>query len=306
MTRERLASYLGDLPPADQPPRILERKVQQLSWAVREDLLLDLNGLEPVPGVIYTPLSAGPHPLVICEHAHGGAYEIGKRELSEGIPYMQNPPYAEVLTSLGFTAASIDAWGFGSRKRTGESKLFKYFLWKGSSLWGMMVHDTLRFLDLMLQGDTVQQETVGIMGMSMGSTKSWWCAALDQRFSFCIDICCLTDFDELISTDGLDRHGLFYYVPGLLKEFTAASINALTAPRRHFSLAGARDPLTPLKGLKQIDRELRKAYRKAGAPEAWQLKIYDAGHEETPQMRRDITAYLEGIQRSRARDSNFA
>jgi len=54
-------------------------------------------------------------------------------------------------------------------------------------------------------------------GMSMGSTKAWWLAALEPRVKVCMDVCCLTDFDELIKTHGLKGHGIFYYVPSLLK-----------------------------------------------------------------------------------------
>jgi hypothetical protein len=52
-------------------------------------------------------------------------------------------------------------------------------------------------------------------------------AALDERIWVCVDLCCLTDFQALIDTRGLDGHNPYYYVPGLLKYFSAAEINAL-------------------------------------------------------------------------------
>lgn len=292
---EALKRHLGDLPNIKDPPRVIRKTASKESWALREDLLLDLNSIEPVPAVSFLPLSQGPHPAVIYSHAHGGAYETGKRELYEGIPYMQDPPYAEVLVSLGFAVFCIDSWGFGERSARSESALFKEFLWKGSSLWGMMVYDTLRLLEYLHLRDDVDVRCIGIMGMSMGSTMAWWCTSLDQRIAFCIDLCCLTDFDELIRSGGIDLHGLYYYVPGLLKEFSASSIIAMAAPRRHFSLVGSRDPLTPVKGVEIIHRAVKQAYIEAGAPESWKLNIYDCGHEETPQMRSDITAYLKEL-----------
>ena len=127
----------------------------------------------------------------------------------------------------------------------------------------------------------------------MGSTLAWWTAALDERVKVCVDICCLTDFQTLIETNGLAGHGLYYYVPALLKHFTTADINALTAPRPHLALAGERDTLTPVAGLERIDRALRKVYADVGAPDAWQLKRYDTGHGETAAMRRDALLFLE-------------
>ena len=127
----------------------------------------------------------------------------------------------------------------------------------------------------------------------MGSTMAWWTAALDTRIKVCIDLCCLTDFDALIDTRGLDGHGIYYYVPSLLKHFSTGDINALIAPRPHLALAGNHDPLTPPAGLDRIDRELQAVYADAGASDAWTLLRYETGHFETADMRARIMAYLE-------------
>ena len=107
-----------------------------------------------------------------------------------------------------------------------------------------------------------------------------------------MDICCLTDFQALIDTGHLAGHGIYYYVPGLLKHFTTAGINALIAPRAHLALAGTLDPLTPAAGLDRIDGELRAVYAAAGRPEAWQLARYPVGHQETPEMRAAAVDWL--------------
>ena len=116
---------------------------------------------------------------------------------------------------------------------------------------------------------------------------------LDDRIKVCIDICCLTDFDALIEAQGLDGHGFYYYVPSLLKHFTAGQINRLIAPRPHLSLAGNYDRLTPAAGLDRIDAELRQAYAEAGAANAWQLRRYEIGHFESAAMRAEIMAFLD-------------
>jgi hypothetical protein len=127
----------------------------------------------------------------------------------------------------------------------------------------------------------------------MGSTMGWWVAALDTRIRVCIDICCLTDFQALIDTRGLDGHGIYYYVPNLLKHFTTIQINALIAPRPHLSLAGNFDRLTPPAGLDRIDAELKQVYQAEDAPAAWKLSRYDIGHFETVAMRAEILSFLE-------------
>ena len=70
----------------------------------------------------------------------------------------------------------------------------------------------------------------------MGSTMAWWTAALDERIKVCVDVCCLTDFQALIETGGLDGHGIYYYVPGLLKHFTTAQIRPCASRRSSNSI----------------------------------------------------------------------
>jgi dienelactone hydrolase len=160
-------------------------------------------------------------------------------------------------------------------------------------MWGMMVYDSLRALDYLTTRSDVDAGRIGTLGISMGSTMGWWLAALDTRIRVCVDINCLTDYQALIETRGLDGHGVYYYVPRLLKHFTTAQINALIAPRPHLGLAGNYDLLTPPHGLDRIDAELKAAYAGLGAPEAWRLSRYDIGHFETGAMRAEILAFLE-------------
>ncbi|MCB0034519.1 MAG: hypothetical protein KDE51_10890, partial [Anaerolineales bacterium] len=101
------------------------------------------------------------------------------------------------------------------------------------------------------------------------------------------------DFQALLETHGLDEHGVYYYVPRLLKQFTTAQINALIAPRAHLSLAGNLDPLTPSEGLDRIDAELKQVYAAVNAPHAWKLMRYEVGHVETAAMRRELLAFLQ-------------
>lgn len=292
--RWQVYSLLGDLPPRDRPLHAKKLSEEIRAGFVLERLELDLNGIESVPAYFVRPSGKrGRMPAVLYNHSHGGGYKIGKDELLNGREYLGRPPYAEFLTSMGYAALCIDTWVFGERARRDELTAFKHLLWEGRVLWGMMVYDTLRAFDYLLTRDDVDSARIGTVGMSMGSTMAWWTAALEPRIKVCADICCLTDFQALIEENGLGRHGVYYFVPGLLKYFTAAQINALIAPRAHLGLAGEEDALTPRAGLDRIDAELRKAYTAAGAPEKWRLLRYPGvAHQETPEMREEIRRFL--------------
>ncbi len=292
--RHKLYALLGDLPDRDRSIRASKLAEQDGPGYRLETLLLDLNGSEPVPALFTRPSrGAGPFPAVIYSHAHGNNYLIGKNELIEGRPNQQQLPYGQALATRGIAALCIDHWGFGERRGRSESEIFKEMLWRGQVMWGMMIYDSLRALDYLAGRPDVAPGRIGALGKSMGSTMSWWLAALDTRVRACVDICCLTDFDALIEAQGLDGHGIYYYVPGLLKHFSAAQINALIAPRPHLSLAGRYDRLTPLPGLRRIDAKLRQVYEQAGAVERWTLSLYDVGHLETAAMRAQSLAFLE-------------
>lgn len=292
--RARLWRTLGPLPSraGEVAARVTSRT--ETDGYILEHLELKLNGRESVPAYFALPSEGNaPWPAVLYHHAHGGQYEIGKRELIESREGMQLPPYAVELTRRGFAVMCIDAWNFGERHNRTESSLFKEMLLHGEVLWGMMMHDAVRALDYLVGREEVNASRIGTMGMSMGSTSAWWLAALDTRVGVCVDICCLTDYEALINDHGLDRHGLYYFVPGLLKEFTAGDINALIAPRPHLSLAGGLDPLTPVEGLMKIDAQLREVYAAQGAEEAWRLEVFHCAHEETPEMRSLAVEWLE-------------
>lgn len=261
---------------------------------VIETLLLDINGLERVPAYFTRPRhQTGPFPAILFNHSHFDQYAVGKEEFIQGRREMQSPPYALALGRAGYAGLCIDSWCFGQRQANAEADTFKYMLWHGQVLWGMMVYDSLRALDYLHTRPDVDSRRLATMGMSMGSTMAWWVAALDERIRVCVDLCCLTDYQALIADRGLGLHGLYYYVPDLITHFTTAQINVLISPRPHLSVAGRLDPLTPPAGLARIDQQLRIQYEQDGSPDAWELRLYETGHEETAAMRADILAFYK-------------
>ncbi len=292
--RSELYSLLGDLPDRARPVSGRKRGEELRDGYVLETWDLDLNGIEMVAASLVRPReAAGRRPAVVFNHSHGGGYKIGKTEFIEGRPYLQPVPYAKALTDLGYVALSIDHWVFGERSHTTELETFKGMIWQGQVLWGMMVYDSLKAVDWLVGRADVDPNRLATIGMSMGSSMAQWLGALDTRIGVTVDICCLTDYHTLLAKKGLSGHGIYYYVPSLLKHFTASQINALIAPRPHLALAGVQDRLAPAEGLDVIDRELTRVYTSLGQPDRWQIRRYDVGHEETPDGRREALGFLQ-------------
>ena len=153
--------------------------------------------------------------------------------------------------------------------------------------------DEFRAMDYLASRPEVDPSRLGVTGMSMGATKAWWLAALDPRVRVCIDVCCLTDFEELIRTHGLKEHGIYYYVPRLLRHFQTAQINELIVPRPHLSVNGRLDPLTPPGGVQKVRDYLLPLYRKRGREQDCEISLFDCAHVELPEMRERILEWLD-------------
>jgi hypothetical protein len=295
--RKELWGLLGDLPWNHQPaPPQLVRTEKHNGYTL-ERLTLDLNGLEPVPAILLIPEKRQKGaPGLLYIHWHGGMYDLGKEQLLAGVD--AQPAYAPVCAEKGIVTLAIDSWCFGERQReangsTGELDAFKEMLWRGRVLFGMMMFDEFRALDYLASRPEVDPNRLGALGMSMGATKAWWLAALDPRVRLCLDVCCLTDFDELLRMKNLKGHGIYYYVPSLLKHFSSSQINELIVPRPRLSVNGRQDDLTPPQGVEIVRDYLRPLYRQYGKEADCRIELFDCPHVELPEMRQLILEWLD-------------
>ena len=296
--RSKLWGLLGDLPDRDAPSKAtLVRETEQDGFT-QEDWLFEWNEMEPVPGVFLKPLRAkAPLPAVLYNHAHGGDYTLGKTELLKGRDALRHA-YGAELTKRGYAVLSIDAWCFGERQGRTESAVFKELLWRGKVLWGMMVFDTLKAFDYLAAREDVRADSIVSMGISMGGTMALWSTALESRIKACIDLCSLCEYEALITQQNLDKHGIYYYVPSLLKQFSAADLNALTLPRPRLCVVGRHDGLTPIEGALSLDQPMRSHADAAGHPDSWQLLITETGHFETEYSHQQVLSFLSGLQQT--------
>ncbi|HVI80399.1 MAG TPA: alpha/beta hydrolase family protein [Candidatus Acidoferrum sp.] len=295
--RKELWGLLGDLPWQHKPgPARLIGKEDHDGYTL-ERLVLDLNGVEPVPALLLIPTKRQPRaPGLLYIHWHGGMYDLGKEQLLKGVP--AQPAYAPVCAEKGIVTLAIDSWCFGERKHVadggqGEQDAFKLMLWYGQVLYGMMMFDEFRAMDYLASRPEIDNDRLGVLGMSMGSTKAWWLAALDPRVKVCMDVCCLTDYESLIQAHGLKEHGIYYYVPSLLKHFQTADINELIVPRAHLSVNGQLDPLTPSAGVDKIRNRLLPLYREHGSEADCRIELFNCAHFELPEMRKLIVGWMD-------------
>ncbi len=220
--------------------------------------------------------------------------DVGKEELfgTNATPVAPGP----ALTKLGYVVMAIDACGFGERNGqgpsgesekggAGEMAASKFNLWMGRTLWGMIIRDDLMALDYLSTRPEIDPDRIGVTGISMGSTRTWWILALDDRPRTGVGICCLTRYQDLILAGELRQHGIYYFVPGMLQHFDVEAVVALAAPRPLLFLSGELDLGSPTSGIRTIESHVRPVYQLYGAAEKYQSIILpQTGHTYTPEM----------------------
>ena len=299
-TRETLVKLLGEMPPRPDPA-----KVEVVSREEHDGYALERfrfhNGVDSVvPGILLLPRGRkGPAPTVVGLHGHGSSKESVCT--AEGHGQYVGP----ALARRGYVVAAIDAYFNGERVGKGpagrledaqgqEASLFKLDLWLGRTLWGMMLRDEQCLLDYLQTRPEVDRDRIGATGMSMGCTRAWWLAAVDDRVRTLVGVACFTRYTELIAHGNLRKHGIYYFVPGVLTHFDTEAIYALVAPRPMLMLSGDEDGGAPTDGIAVLERKLGAVYALHGRPGNFRSVVYEkTGHEYLPEMKAEMLAWFE-------------
>jgi dienelactone hydrolase len=271
-----------------------------------EKFQFDNGAGDTVPGYLLLPKAASARkPAILYCHWHGGEYDLGKEELFQAKHTPEAPGPA--LVKRGYVVLGIDASGFGERNGRGldgpaekdykaEESASKFNLWVGRTFWGMLVRDDLMALDYLASRPEVDPHRIGVTGMSMGSTRTWWLMALDERLKAGVAIACVTRYQNLIRRGVLRGHDIGYFVPQMLNYFDSEAVIALIAPRPVLYQTGDQDSASPVDGIRMIDAAVRPVYRLYGKEDEFVNLIYPGqGHVYTPEM---WTKTLDWLDRS--------
>jgi dienelactone hydrolase len=301
--RQTLGVLLGQLPPRPERPQVSVVRREDRGSYYLEKFQFDNGAGAIVPGYLLLPKGAAKAPAILYCHWHGGQYDIGKEELfrTNATPAAPGP----ALVERGYVVLAIDAYCFGERNGqgpggaaekggAGEMTASKFNLWMGRTLWGMMVRDELMALDYLVTRPEVDPERIGVTGISMGSTRTWWVMAMDDRPRAGVGVCCLTRYQDLIRAGELRQHGIYYFVPGLLRHFDVEAVVALAAPRPLLFLSGETDAGSPAAGIRTMESRVRPIYELYGASDRFESVLYpETGHVYTPEMWDRMMEWME-------------
>jgi dienelactone hydrolase/lysophospholipase L1-like esterase len=299
--RRLVEGTLGEIPPRPAKP-----KVRLVSREIHPGYTLERLGIDnEVDGEISLLLLV-PEGLTHAAPAvmwlHSSTPD--KNQVLTPNTFWGEKPLGETLVRAGYVVCAPDTYWHGDRASTGpagkaESRheehegLHKANLWLGRTLWGMFVRDDRMVLDYLCSRPEVDAARIGAVGMSLGSTRAWWLAALDDRLATAIGIACLTRYQNLLAHGQLREHGVYYFVHGLLRHFDTEAVLSLIAPRPFLALSGDLDAGTPADGVRELERQVSAVYRALDAPERFRSVLYpEVGHTVTAEMRTELHAWF--------------
>jgi dienelactone hydrolase len=260
---------------------------------------------ERVTGILVKSVaSRGRRPTVIVLHGSGGKKE-------------QQLPLLRELADRGFVAVAIDARYHGERAGTDDSiadytgaMLTAYRTRRGHPYMYDTVWDAMRLVDYLDTRPDVDNNRIGLMGISKGGTETYLTAAVDTRIAVAVPVIGVQSFRWALEHDawqsraetfqaaaegvardqgraGVDatvvRMLYARVAPGIDGEFDGPSMLPLIAPRPLLVINGDSDPRTPLPGVLECVAAAEPVYSAMRSPERLGLYLQPgAGHVFTP------------------------
>ena len=291
ITRAELKSLFGMAEPGLEP---ISSKSQEADGYTIETLRFKMEGVGLVRALLTRPSgTVGRLPAILYAHAHGDNLALGASELIEGRKELLSP-LGSVLAAAGYVTLCLEMPIFGERSGVTESAATKARIWYGKSLVGQMLSEQAAALSYLATREDVDPARIGMFGLSLGATLTYWLAAVDPRIASIAHLCCYADYATLVELGAHDHHGVYLLVPGMLNKTSTGEIAGLVAPRPQLICLGELDELTPPLSVDRALVETRALYAAAGAPEA--LEVYrQAGtlHQETAEMRAKVMAFFK-------------
>lgn len=193
------------------------------------------------------------------------------------------------LANLGFVVLVFDPIGQGERFGSWRDHGHKEILLPGLSQEGMMVWESMRAIDYLMQRPEVDPHRIGMTGASGGGLNTLYTCAIDNRIQVSIPVCFVTTFLSMMTAerdrnweDGVD---LCNQVPGVMAFAEMSDLCGLFAPRPMCIIASRNDWMFPIQGTHEVAKEVSRLYQLAGVSDHFRLSEVEAPHGYYREMR---------------------
>ncbi len=285
--RRKLSDLVGLLRGKRVPLNTRSLWVQHHKLGTIEKIVFSSEPYSDVVAYVCLPKRADPpYPFVVCLQGHtsGAHNSIALHQDGDSSMIIEGDrDFGLGCMTRGLAALCIEQRCFGERCESLQQDVSQdrchdaamHSLMLGRTLIGERVFDVDRGLDYLRTRKDVDWTRVGVMGNSGGGVITIYSAALLPRVQFAMPSCSFCTFRESLMSI---YHCADNYVPGLLTVAEMADVMGLFAPKPLVIVAGEKDDIFPIAGVRRAFRELKEIYKAAGAEKRCHLVVGPEGH----------------------------
>jgi dienelactone hydrolase len=330
--RETFAGLLHyDPPRCDPRPEVLER-VDCGTYVREKIAFNTTPELRVPAYVLVPKGAGKPAPAVVVLHDHGGMYLWGKEKVVDlgeehsVLADFKKRAYAgkgiaNELVGRGYVVIAIDMfyWGerrmlmgddpadwrdrprtmaaeqvaaFNRRSSQGEALVGRTIYAAGFTWSGVMFRDDVRTVDYLVTRPDVDPARIGCVGLSVGGLRSAHLAALDDRIKAAVVVGWMASYPAQLRSKIRNTIGFTKLVPGMASHLDYPDVASLAMPSPLLVINGSRDGLFDLDGVRHCFDKLSACYKKAGVPDHFRGRLYDAPHEFNAEMQEEAWRWL--------------
>jgi dienelactone hydrolase len=277
--RDRVAALLGEMP-APVPLDVETTESVDCGSYRRDRIVFDTEATMSVPAYVLVPHArqdAGPAILAIHGHGAGKSLVCG---IEPGGP---GDDYAHQLAHAGYVVLAPDLRAFGERadwmppdKYACDWNLVCATM-AGVVPLGRNIWDLRRALDVLSAHELVDENRIGVAGLSYGGTCALFLAALDERVRAAVVSGYLSSW-RAAHTMPWNMCGS-QVMPGQIGALEHLDVAALIAPRPMLVESGTEDLIFPVDATRSTVDALRTVYAQLDAPgDALVHDVFDGEH----------------------------
>ncbi|RPH89666.1 MAG: hypothetical protein EHM72_20065, partial [Calditrichaeota bacterium] len=236
-----------------------------------------------VPANLYIPdniTTPRPAILYVCGHAR-----------TQKVHYQ---PHARRFAQLGFVCLIIETiqWGevLGEHWGCYANGWFHWYS-RGYTPGGVELWNAIRGLDLLCERPEVDDEKLGVTGISGGGAQSWYIAAADVRVKAVAPVCGASTLKAQILTKTIDGH-CDCMMPINTFGWDFHDIGALIAPRPLLIGQADRDGLNQVESVRDIYHGVKQIYDLYHAGDLISLVETPGGHSYHPISRQKTFSFF--------------
>ncbi|SEW04208.1 alpha/beta hydrolase family protein [Natrinema salifodinae] len=306
VTRDAILDCLGTIP--DRPDPAVETVSTTAADGYERRLVeYDVEPGERIRAYLLVPDDVdgnGERPGVLAVHPHAGEFAVGKSDpagLSETAAYH----YGVECCRRGHVVCCPDLLCFEDRRPAARERAagtapdgaeYEKFvamdrLLRGSSLQATYLSDLAAALDVLESHDSVDPDSLGVLGHSLGGQEAAWLAWFDDRVAAAV----ASSGTARLAAVQRERitHNFALYVPELLSIGDMDDVLTGVAPTPLLVTHGTEDRIFPPDSVRELAATVSAAYADAGVPDRFEARFFDGGHEFPADVRSSAYAWLD-------------